>query len=158
MLIWLLVTTVFAVNPAPACSHGSDRFNCVKFVKNYDGDTITVDIPNVHSFFGNNVSVRVRGIDTPEMKGKAACEKDWARTAKKLVESELSHAKRIDLQIDYKNKLDKYGRLLANVLYDRKSLSKVLIDNHLAIAYDGGHKPDVDWCKQQALRQQKGRP
>ena len=78
MLIVWLMATLWAAD----CPHGSDRFNCVKFVKNYDGDTITVDIPNVHSFFGNNISVRVRGIDTPEVRGKSPCEKDWAQAAK----------------------------------------------------------------------------
>lgn len=149
MLIWLLLTSLWASE----CPHGSDRFNCVKFVKNYDGDTITVDIPGVHSFFGNNVAVRVRGIDTPELKGKSPCEKEWARQAKRLVQSELSHAKRVDLQINYKERLDKYGRLLANVLYDKKNLADVLIKNHMAVRYDGGHKPAVDWCKEQAQRQ-----
>lgn len=152
MLVWLLVSLVWATE----CPHGSDRFNCVKFVRNYDGDTITVDVPGVHAFFGNNLAVRVRGIDTPEVRGKSACEKEWGRSAKKLVESELSHAKRIDLQIDYKEKLDKYGRLLANILYDKKNLAEVLLKHNMAVRYNGGHKEKIDWCKMQAQRQKQG--
>ncbi|MHC1787894.1 thermonuclease family protein [Solidesulfovibrio sp.] len=34
----------------------------------YDGDTMTVTIPGVHPLFGEQIPVRVRGIDTPEMK------------------------------------------------------------------------------------------
>lgn len=153
MLAWLFISLLWASD----CPHGTDRFNCVKFVKNYDGDTITVDIPGVHTFFGNNISVRVRGIDTPEIKGKTGCEKDWGRTAKKLVQSELKNAKRIDLQINYKNRLDKYGRLLANVIYDKKNLADVLVKNHMAVPYDGGTKPKVDWCREQALFQKGNR-
>lgn len=150
MLVLLLIANLWATE----CPHGSDRFNCVKYVKNYDGDTITVDIPGVHTFFGKSLAVRVRGIDTPEVRGKSPCEKEWAKSAKKLVESELKSAKRIDLQINYKEKLDKYGRLLANVLYDKKNLADVLVKNHMAVRYDGGTKVSVNWCKQQAARLQ----
>lgn len=152
MLVWLFIASLWAAD----CPHGSDRFNCVKFVKNYDGDTITVNVPDVHPFFGKGLNVRLRGIDTPEIRGKTPCEKDWGRSAKKLVESELSHAKRIDLKINHKKKLDKYGRLLALVIYDNKDLAETLLKNHMAIRYDGGTKPKVDWCKEQAARLKMG--
>lgn len=152
MLVWLFILSLWAAD----CPHGSDRFNCVKFVKNYDGDTITVDVPGVHPFFGKNLKVRLRGIDTPELRGKAQCEKDWGRSAKKLVESELKYAKRIDLKINHKNKFDKYGRLLAFVLYDNKDLSEILLKNRMAIRYSGKTKPIVDWCKEQAARLKMG--
>jgi len=144
MMLWmLLVGQLYAAD----CHHGSDRFNCVKFVKNYDGDTITVTIPDVHPFFGNGLKVRVRGIDTPEIKGKTECEKTQARTARRLVEAELKHAKRIDLGVNFKDKFDKYGRLLADVLYDGKNLKDILLKNHLAVEYFGKKKQVIDWCK-----------
>ncbi|MBF0370483.1 MAG: hypothetical protein HQL52_13605 [Magnetococcales bacterium] len=37
---------------------------------NYDGDTIRFDIPGVHPLLGDNISIRVRGVDTPEIRGK----------------------------------------------------------------------------------------
>ncbi|MBY0516963.1 MAG: thermonuclease family protein [Bacteriovoracaceae bacterium] len=143
MLIFLLTSWLMAQD----CPHGSDRFNCVKFIKNYDGDTLTVTIPGIHPFFGTNLKVRVLGIDTPEMKGKTACETQWARVARNLVEAELKHSKRIDLKVDHKHKLDKYGRLLADVLYDGKNLKDVLIKNRLAVEYYGKKKQKIDWCK-----------
>jgi len=143
MLVWLLIAKLWAAE----CPHGSDRFNCVKFIKNYDGDTLTVDIPGVHPFFGQNLKVRVRGIDTPEVKGKNTCEKDQARSARRLVEAELKHAKRIDLKISYQDKLDKYGRLLAEVVYDGKNLAQVLLQNRLAVRYEGKKKQAIDWCR-----------
>ena len=30
----------------------------------YDGDTCRFDIPNVHPFFGENIPIRIAGIDT----------------------------------------------------------------------------------------------
>lgn len=143
MLIFLWLSLVLA----DSCPHGSDRFNCVSFVKNYDGDTLTMNIPGVHPFFGSGIKVRVRGIDTPEMKGSAPCEKEWGRAAKGLVQAELKHAKRIDLRVVHKDKFDKYGRLLADVLYDGKNLRDVLIKNQLAVEYYGKKKNTVDWCR-----------
>ena len=148
MLVLLLSSFLYAAE----CPHGSDRFNCVQFIKNYDGDTLTMDIPGVHPFFGNNIKVRVRGIDTPEMKGKGPCEKEWGRVARNLVEAELGHAKRIDLLIKFKDRLDKYGRLLADVVYDGKNLKDILIKNRLAVAYEGKKKQQINWCQMKETR------
>jgi endonuclease YncB( thermonuclease family) len=127
------------------CKHDKETFRCVKFLKNYDADTITVKIPEVHALFGEKISVRVRGIDAPEIKGKNPCEKDAARTARRLVESLLKQAKRIDLKnVDR----DKYFRILADVEFDGKSLKEILLKNNLAYEYDGGRKKEMSWCKE----------
>lgn len=146
MLMLLLLSWAHA-----ACPHGSDRFNCVEFKRAYDGDTLVVDLPGVHPYFGAGAHVRVKGVDTPEMKGKNDCEKRLARIAQKLVESELGHAIRIDLQLAKnskgKVKHEKFGRILAQVLYDKKDLAETLLRNQLAVPYEGEKKKAVDWCK-----------
>jgi len=142
----LMLLALISLAFGQECPHGSDRFNCVKFVKNYDGDTLTVNVPGVHPFFGQGLKVRVLGIDTPEVKGKGPCEKDWGRVARGLVEAELKHAKRVDLMVDYKHKYDKYGRVLAEVVYDGKNLREVLLKNRLAVEYFGKKKRTIDWC------------
>jgi endonuclease YncB( thermonuclease family) len=40
-----------------------------QIVEVYDGDTFKVDLPGMHALFGDNLSIRLLGIDTPEMKG-----------------------------------------------------------------------------------------
>ena len=52
------------------CVHTETTLKCVRYVRNYDGDTITFDIDGLHSIVGKNISVRVLGIDTPEIRGK----------------------------------------------------------------------------------------
>lgn len=126
------------------CGHDKNAFRCVKYIKNYDADTITFDIPNVHPLIGHHISVRVRHIDTPEIKGKQPCEKDAARTAKRLIENQLKNAKRIDLENVDK---DKYFRILADVIIDGKPLKELLLQNNLAYQYEGGTKQKIDWCK-----------
>lgn len=127
-----------------ACQHDENNFRCVKYVRNYDADTITVDIPGVHPLLGKGIGVRIRNIDSPEIRGSSNCEKDAARTAKKLIEAELKRAKRIDLENIGK---DKYFRILADVKIDGKDAASLLVKNRLANDYDGGTRVKTDWCR-----------
>lgn len=133
---------------ADSCNHDNHSFRCVKYVRNYDADTVTFNIPDAHPLFGKNISVRVMGVDTPEIKTKNTCEKEKARTAKKIVASLLGKAKRIDLT-DVKR--DKYFRILADIKIDGVSLSHYLLKNNLAYPYDGGTKRKMDWCNHRNL-------
>lgn len=146
MILFFFILSALAQD----CPHGSDRFNCVEFVRAKDGDTIVIDIPGVHSYFGSKVDVRLYGIDTPEKKG-SACEVKLSRLATKLVMSELKAAKRIDVQLiaNKKGKMrrEKFGRILAKVMYESKDLSDVLLKNNLAVPYFGAKKEKTDWCK-----------
>lgn len=127
----------------PDCQHTNHAFQCVKYVKNYDGDTITFRIPGVHPLFGDNISVRVRGIDTAEIRTKDKCEKEKGRNARKMVEALLKRAKRIDLKNIERGK---YFRVVADVIADGKNIGDVLIKNNLARRYDGGKKDLASWC------------
>lgn len=129
---------------ADLCQHNESTFRCVKYIKNYDADTITFDIPNVHPLIGKHISVRVRHIDTPEIKGKLPCEKETARIAKNLIENILSRAKKIDLENIDK---DKYFRILADVRADGVLLKDVLLKNKLAYEYEGETKLKLNWCQ-----------
>lgn len=138
------VTLQWQATAETDCQHTPTRFNCVKYIKNYDGDTITFDIPGVHELLGKKIGVRVRDIDTAELKTKNPCEKQVARISQKLVENLLKNAKRIDLANIGR---DKYFRIDADVLIDGRNLKDILIQQNLAYSYDGGTKPKVDWCK-----------
>lgn len=142
IFIWLAHEPVLAEDKS--CEHDANNFRCVKFLKNYDVDTVKVEIRNVHPFLGHNAGVRVKGIDGGEMKGSTECEKRVARIAQKLTENLLKNAKRIDLQNIEK---EKYGRILADVIYDGKNLKDILLQNGVAVPYDGGKKQTVDWCR-----------
>lgn len=144
MLLWGIVAfSIFQAYGADTCVHEAKAFRCVQYVRNYDADTITFDIPGVHPLIGKAISVRVRHVDTPEIKGKLPCEKEAARTAKRLIESQLKNAKRIDLTDVAK---DKYFRILANVIVDGRDLKDILLKNKLAYQYEGGSKEKLNWC------------
>lgn len=126
------------------CAHTETVFKCVKYLKNYDGDTITVDIPNVPDIIGKKIPIRINGIDTPEIRTKNKCEKEKGRNAQRLIENILKMAKNIELRNIERGK---YFRIVADVVADNQNLADILIKNKLAIKYDGGTKLKVDWCK-----------
>jgi len=148
--MWLLSLLLVAAN-ASECRHSSTSLRCVEFVKNYDGDTITVNIPHVHPLLGDRITVRVEGIDTAEMKSEDVCEKQVARQAQRMIEDTLEAADQIDLVNIGR---DKYFRVLATIQADGKSVGDLLVKKGLAVPYDGGTKKRVDWCKVQPLMNQ----
>lgn len=114
-----------------------------EYVRNYDGDTITVNLNCDIPLFCKKMSIRVNGIDTPEIRGKCKEEKILAKEAKNFVFMQLKSHKFIDLR---NCKKDKYFRLACDVYYNDNLLSKKLIQQNLAVKYDGGKKTK-NWCK-----------
>ena len=64
------------------------------YVHNYDGDSITFDLPYPHFI---RLSIRVNGIDTPEIKGKCKKEIYSAQKAQQMVADILGDAEQIIL-------------------------------------------------------------
>ena len=112
------------------------------YVRNYDGDTITFNLLNLHPIIGNKIAIRVNGVDTPEIRGKCDKEKYDAEQAKGMVEDFLKDAERIDLK---NMERGKYFRIAADVIVDGESLGNILVESGMAIRYDGGRKVK-GWC------------
>lgn len=107
----------------------------------YDADTFRVNIKDWPDIVGLKVSIRVLGIDAPEIRGKCKSEKLAAKKAKQFTVNALNAAKVIEL----KNiKRGKYFRLLADVYIDGESLAQGLIKAGHARLYDGGKR--LSWC------------
>jgi micrococcal nuclease len=133
-------------NPQPSvneCDHTESALRCVKFHGNYDGDTVTVSIPDVHPLLGRKISVRLYGIDTPEMYSSDTCERDAALKAQRLVRELMTGSGRIDLENVQR---DKYFRILADIRVDSGSVSGILLAKGLAYPYFGGTKKRINWC------------
>jgi len=106
-------------------------------IKVYDGDTITIasKMPYPESPM-YRFSVRLNGIDTPEIKGKNADEKEIAKKARDEL-SALIMSKTVTL----KNvQSEKYGRILAEVYLEDVCLNDWMIEKKFAVKYDGGTK------------------
>ncbi|MDQ7090108.1 MAG: thermonuclease family protein [Methylococcales bacterium] len=120
--------------------------NCIwhtkvkKIDRIYDGDTFFAYVKGHNPIDKKPVGIRLRGIDTPEMKDKNPKVKKKAIKAKEIATEEIEKAGTIHLyNVSTK---DKYGRLLASVFCDRRDLAKILIESRLAKSYDGGKKDD----------------
>ena len=111
-------------------------------VKVYDGDTVTIIYENESDNCVYKSSVRIRGIDAPEMRTKNKIEKEIALKAKEEM-TNLVYQKYIKLEnIDY----DKYGRILADIYIKNINVSEYLIKKRLAVKYGGGTKQiPKDW-------------
>ena len=110
----------------------------------YDGDTFTLAVWNQEIQKWTKWSVRVAGIDCPELRTKNTNEKIVALKAKTFVESVI-----LKKRVQLKNvSREKYGRILADIHVENETqtLNQMLLERRLAVAYDGGTKrvPD-DW-------------
>jgi len=105
----------------------------------HDGDTIVVD---AHPWPGMTIriSVRVRGIDSPEIRGKCQAEKKAAINARDRMAELVKGGLRLE-NIAH----GKYaGRVIADAISSRGTVAKILIQEGFARPYDGGKR--AGWC------------
>ncbi|MEC4030165.1 endonuclease YokF [Bacillus subtilis] len=94
-----------------------------------DGDTIKVN------YNGNVDTVRYLLVDTPETKKPDSCVQPYGEDASKR-NKELVNSGKLQLEFDKGDHRDKYGRLLAYVYVDGKSVQEALLKEGLArVAY-----------------------
>ncbi|MDX1495013.1 MAG: thermonuclease family protein [Longimicrobiales bacterium] len=108
----------------------------------YDGDTFTANVspwPRVTVA----ASIRVEGVDTPEVRGRCSEEEELAEEARAFVEHWLSERTgRLRLVGPHHGKYA--GRIVGRVCADGESLSDALVERGLARPYDGGSREG--WC------------
>ena len=107
----------------------------------YDGDTCYVTMPALPKTL-SKMTVRILGIDTPELRGECSKEKELAMKARIFANKTFREAR----IIEFKDlKWDKYGgRILSNVYLDGYLYADMIINEQLARPYDGGKKDG--WC------------
>jgi len=110
-----------------------------KVIKVYDGDTITVaaKLPFSKSPI-YRFSVRLRNIDSPEIKGKSKKECEMAIQSRDALH-QLIFGEIVELK---NNSKEKYGRLLTDVYYGDIHVNQWMLDHKYAVKYDGGKKID----------------
>lgn len=114
-----------------------------RVIKVYDADTITIasklsygETESLSPLY--RLSVRLNGIDTPEIKGKGITdeEKEIALKARDFVHNLVYH-KYVRLE---NISSEKYGRILADVYIGDVHLNDLLLKERFAVKYDGGTK------------------
>ena len=109
-----------------------------KVIKVYDGDTITVaaKLPQFNPITIYRFSIRIRGIDAPEMMSKNEEEKEMAIKARDAL-SKLVLNKYVTLD---NLSSEKYSRILADVYCNGISIGDWMMNKRYAVPYDGTTK------------------
>ena len=107
-----------------------------------DGDTVDAEID-----LGFDITyksrVRLYGIDTPESRTRDLDEKARGKLAAKFLSDAILHADTLVIQTKL-DKKGKFGRVLGVLVADGVDLNQALIDNHLAVAYTGQSKDEIE--------------
>ena len=130
IILFLIQTTLTTANY-------KDEIKDFTVVKVRDGDTFVINIENVPDVFGEEIAVRIRGIDTPELNDSREEIRNIAIKAKEELEKLFNSGNKIIL---YNLGRDKYFRLLASVKVGNIDVAEYLIKKGLAKSYDGGAK------------------
>jgi len=113
-----------------------------KLIRVVDGDTIDAEIDLGFKVYIKE-RIRFAGIDTPESRTRHKHEKSWGLAAKCRVKDLLEYGDAEFTLTTELQKKGKFGRILGTViLADGTSLSEILLDEKLAIPYEGGNKDE----------------
>lgn len=101
-----------------------------------DGDSVVIDIDLGFDTWLKDQSVRLHGIDTPEVRTKDLLEKQHGQLAKAFVEKILPEG--TEVAITTVKDDDKFGRVLG-IIRTRAGVdvSLALLEERLAVPYDG---------------------
>jgi len=106
-----------------------------KFIKNYDGDTVTLLVDVGFNVF-RRINVRVRGVDTAEMRGGTESTKALARDAKGFTAAFLEGAESIIVRTA-KDPKRSFTRWVGDIFADGESLAEALIAAKKGIRIEG---------------------
>lgn len=145
----MIIFLILFLLASPA--HAQEQMYIYKALRIIDGDTLAINIQKESPLIQKlGLSVRIKGIDTPERGSKAKCEKEKikAEEALKFV-NELIGAMGEKELILTKIKWDKYGgRLNADVKVGGVDIAKALLNRGLAVPYsEDGKGKKFNWCK-----------
>jgi len=132
-----------ALLPCLALADGYGSARVTEVTSIYDGDTFRANIADWPPIVGERIKVRINGIDSPELRARCDNEKRQARAAKQWLVAKLRSADVIELRHMERGK---YFRIVADVYADGESVGQEMIEQGLAVRYDGGTKHNP-WCE-----------
>lgn len=142
LLALLGLSTFVAASAAAADKQWRSVAGPVKaqIIRIIDGDTLEVD---AHPWPGHavRVSVRLRGIDTPERRSRCASQRAAAQMARDELERLVSGFHTVELVNVAGGKY--YGRVLADMKAGSRDIASAMLESGHARPYQGGkrHKP-----------------
>lgn len=141
-----ILTLGLAIYPVTTAYAGENQWRSIsgpvtaEVIRIIDGDTIEVD---AHPWPGHavRVSVRLRGIDTPERRSRCTDQRAAALLARNELQRLVTGVPTVELINVSGGKY--YGRVLADMTAGNRDVATAMLESGLARAYRGGkrHKP-----------------
>ena len=105
-----------------------------KLIRIYDGDTVWVDLDLGFGIWLRNQAIRLKGINTPEVRGSEKAE--GIRSRDKLGEL-LWRDSFLIIKTSKDNQRGKYGRILGEIFIksEERSVNQILLDEGYAVEY-----------------------
>ncbi len=127
------------------------RFPC-RLISNYDGDTFDLAI-DLGFEIQTRHSIRLSGVDTPELRGGTDESKAAARLARDVANAFVNSGEEVIFVSE--QWAGKYGRPLGDIVVDGLSLRDHLLDQRLGVPYSGGsretlrtqHMANIAWLR-----------
>ena len=138
----MIIFLILFLLASPA--HAQEQMYIYKALKITDGDTIKLDVSKESPLVKKlGLSVRIKGIDTPEKGSEAKCNKENILGQQATVFTTYLIGNKELLLSEVKN--DKYGgRIVANVKVGGVDIAQELLKKGLARVYNGEKKKS--WC------------
>ena len=118
------------------------EYSC-KVKRVVDGDTVDV-VLDLGFDVSYSTRVRLYGIDTPESRTRNKDEKARGKMAGTFLKEAIEDGEKVVIQTKLKDSKGKYGRVLGDVVVDDININKLMVECHLAVAYHGQSKKDVE--------------
>jgi endonuclease YncB( thermonuclease family) len=139
--MWIKIVFFFLNSLLISSTFAYEDVKISKVISIYDGDTLRVNIDSFPDIIGKNIRIRLKGIDTPEIKGKCQKEIDLAIMARDYLRNAINQSSHIELKNIERGK---YFRIVGELYIDGENISKGLLKEKLAYIYHGGKKRS--WC------------
>ena len=107
-----------------------------------DGDTVDVDIDLGFDMILSKQRIRLYGIDAPESRTRDKEEKFYGKLAGQFLKDQCKKGSSITLRT-YLDKKGKYGRILGEIIVDGVNINQLMIEEHMAVEYDGRSKEEI---------------
>ena len=107
-----------------------------------DGDTVDVDIDLGFGMILSKQRIRLYGIDTPESRTRDKEEKFYGKLAAEFLKDQCKKSSSITLRT-HMDKKGKFGRILGEIIVEGVNINKLMIEEHMAVEYDGQSKEDI---------------
>ena len=107
-----------------------------------DGDTVDVDIDLGFGIVLAKQRIRLYGIDTPESRTRDKEEKFYGKLAAQFLKDQCKKGSCITLKthLDMKGK---FGRILGEIIVDGVNINQLMIEEYMAVEYDGRSKEEL---------------